>query len=341
MRRTTRRIFSFDLAAFSSEGTSEISRLRSGWNIAQNDFQVPKGRRTFSAVLSGQNFLRTIFQPLCGWLISGGRSATQLALATIIIFFAVGATAETTNGLSGAEIQGRALAQKILEQQPAEKFTNTGVLQIRVPNEATTNYPVEFETIPGNTNLQMIYTVSYVHYDNSNNYGLEREIITITHAQGQPNQYKDIFDFSYGRKYRGRIITGGPMGFQTHILSDREKMMPFAGSDFSIADLGLEFFHWPEQKVLKKEVHRSRGCTVLESTNPDPSTNGYSRVVSWIDDESLGIVEAYAYDAKGKLLKDFYPKDFKKVDGQWQVQTLIMENVQTGSRSRLEFDLKK
>jgi hypothetical protein len=41
------------------------------------------------------------------------------------------------------------------------------------------------------------------------------------------------------------------------------------------------------------------------------------------------------------LLKDFYPKDFKKVNGQWQVQTLIMENVQTGSRSRLEFDLNK
>ena len=80
---------------------------------------------------------------------------------------------------------------------------------------------------------------------------------------------------------------------------------------------------------------------VLESTNPNPSTNGYSRVVSWIDEESLGIVEAYAYDANGKLLKDFYPKDFKKVNGQWQVQTLIMENVQPGSRSRLEFDLNK
>ena len=118
-------------------------------------------------------------------------------------------------------------------------------------------------------------------------------------------------------------------------------MTPFANSDFWFVDLGLEFFHWPEQKVLKKDVHRSRGCTVLESTNPNPGTNGYSRVVSWIDNETLGIVEAYAYDAKGKLLKDFYPKDFKKVDGQWQVQTLVMENVQTGSRSRLEFDLKK
>jgi hypothetical protein len=105
--------------------------------------------------------------------------------------------------------------------------------------------------------------------------------------------------------------------------------------------LGLEFFHWPGQKVLKPEIHRSRGCTVLESTNPNPSAGGYSRVDSWIDNETLGIVEAYAYDANGRKLKDFYPKDFKKVGGQWQVQTLVIENLQTGARSRLEFDLKK
>jgi hypothetical protein len=118
-------------------------------------------------------------------------------------------------------------------------------------------------------------------------------------------------------------------------------MIPFANSDFWVCDLGLEFFHWPQQKVLKREIKRSRGCTVLESTNPDPSTNGYSRVVSWIDDESGGIVQAEAYDFNGKLLKEFMPKSFKKVNGQWEVGTMQMENVQTGSRTRLEFDLKQ
>ena len=86
---------------------------------------------------------------------------------------------------------------------------------------------------------------------------------------------------------------------------------------------------------------------VLESTNPNLSSSNavppirYSRVVSWIDEESLGIVDAYAYDANGKKLKNFYPKNFEKVDGQYQVQSMVMENFQTGSRTRLEFDLKK
>jgi hypothetical protein len=74
--------------------------------------------------------------------------------------------------------------------------------------------------------------------------------------------------------------------------------------------------------------------------NPSPSTNAYSRVVSWIDNESGGIVHAEAYDANGKLLKEFDPKSFKKVNGQWELQDMEIRNVQTGSRTRLEFDLK-
>jgi hypothetical protein len=41
------------------------------------------------------------------------------------------------------------------------------------------------------------------------------------------------------------------------------------------------------------------------------------------------------------LLKEFAPKSFKKVNGQWELQEMEIRNVQTGSRTRLEFDLKK
>ena len=94
-------------------------------------------------------------------------------------------------------------------------------------------------------------------------------------------------------------------------------------------------------------MRRGRACKVLESTNPDlSSTNpfppiGYSRVVSWIDNESGGIVQAEAYDLNNKLLKEFAPKSFKKVNGQWELQEMEIRNVQAGSRTRLEFDLKK
>jgi len=253
------------------------------------------------------------------------------AVATTILLVAVGATAQTTNTLSDAEIQGRALAQKILEQQPAENFTNTGVLQIRDGNGHHAEIPVKCKTIVTSADWRQIYEADLTSHPAT---------FFVIHAQSQSNAYFYRTNLAESVPLLGDIPLLGHL-FRSHQMSSAELASPFAGSDFWLCDLGLEFFHWPEQKVLKKEVHRSCGCTVLESTNPNPTTNGYSRVVSWIDNDSLGIVEAYAYDANGKKLKDFYPKDLKKVDGQYQVQSMIMENLQTGSKTRLEFDLKK
>jgi hypothetical protein len=263
---------------------------------------------------------------------SGRRFAIQCALIATVLFFAAGAIAQTTNVLSDAEVQGRALAQKILEQAPANNFTNTGILRIKDAKGMRTDVPVTCQTIVTETNWLTSYQAS-----GTNGY----ENFVAIHTSGQPNAYfyhtNPPVPILGGIPYVGHLLPRSPE------LSDVEIMVPFAGSDFSLADLGLEFFRWPQQKVLPKTTNLKRGrdYTLLESTNPHPSANGYSRVVTWIDVESDGILEAEAYDATGKKLKDFYPKDFKKVDGQWQVQTLIMENVQTGSRSRLEFELSK
>jgi hypothetical protein len=268
-------------------------------------------------------------------------SAALPLLAAMVLFLAAGAAAGTKNVLSDAEIQGSQLAQQLCDAQPAENFTNTGVLKIRDSSGMTTNFPVRFQIVVGATNWQAIYTASFVHHDNTNNYGWQGDTITIVHASSQPNQYKNRSGFFYGNKFRGEIITMGPVGSIKQFLSDKEIITPFAKSDFWIGDLGLEFFHWPAQKVLPKPTNlvRGRDYTLLESTNP--STNGYSRVLSWIDKETGGILQAEAYDFNGKLLKEFSPKSFKKVNGQWELQEMEIRNVQTGSRTRLEFDLNK
>jgi Outer membrane lipoprotein-sorting protein len=264
---------------------------------------------------------------------------TLSAIAAIVLLIAASATAQTTNTLTDAEIQGRALTHKILDQlfQVATGSKATATLQIRddqghreIPliisavRVAENTWPITWYQIDWTNRIEQLSFHPTTNQPNSFNYDTNITIFKLFHpARSLTNNIPTLY---------ASLTTN---------LTGNAAMIPFAGSDFWLCDLGLDFFHWPAQKVLKKEVHRSRGCTVLESTNPNPGTNGYSRVVSWIDNESLGIVEACAYDANGKKLKDFYPKDFKKVDGQWQVQTLVMENVQTGSRSRLEFDLKK
>jgi hypothetical protein len=120
-----------------------------------------------------------------------------------------------------------------------------------------------------------------------------------------------------------------------------QSYIPFGNSDFSLADLGLEFLHWPKQRITKKEMYSSRYCAVLESTNPNPSKNGYARVRSWITTEPpLAPVRAEAYDSSGKRIKVFDVKGVERVKGHFQVDSVEMRNLLTGSRTVMEFDLQ-
>ena len=251
-----------------------------------------------------------------------------MRLLVVLLLFAGSAVADSTKVLSDAEIQGRALAQRILEQRPAENSTNRGILTIRGAQGQRSEIPVTCETVVTETN----WSTRYLARLGTNS--AEAVQLLVTHAGAEPNQYR----FSTDQKTQD----SGTIKFQAgRGESGNRTLMPFAGSDFWLCDLGLEFFHWPQQKVVKKEFHRNCPCTVLESTNPHPSRDGYSRVVCWLDDDSLGIVEAYAYDDSERKLKNFYPKNLEKVNGRYRVESMIMENLQTGSRSRLDFDSGK
>jgi hypothetical protein len=241
---------------------------------------------------------------------------------TAILLATSGAAAAATNGLSDAEIQGRRLTQQLLEQWPATNFTRAGVLKIRDGKGKRSEIPVKCEVSATATNWLSVYDA----VDRATN----RVILKIVHHGGAPNDYR----LTGAKTADGAVETAISM-------SGERAMVAFAGSDFWMADLGLEFFHWPGQRLLKKEFKRGCGCRVLESTNPHPSPDGYARVVSWIDNETGGIVQAEGYDVRGKKLKEFEPKSFKKVNGQWELQEMEIRNVQTGSRTRLEFDLKK
>ena len=119
-----------------------------------------------------------------------------------------------------------------------------------------------------------------------------------------------------------------------------QTMVPFAGSDFWVADLGLEFLHWAQQRVLRHEMRHSKACKVLESVNSKPAPGGYARVVSWvITDSPHGIVHADAYDARGERIKYWDPKNLEKVEGEYQLEEMEMRNRQTGSRTVIKFDL--
>jgi len=253
-----------------------------------------------AALLRGLNFAR--------------RGNATLPWIAIILLFAAGTAAATTNDLSDAQIQGRRLAQQLCNARPVESITNTGVLKIRDAQKRWLEIPVRFQITAGRADSPG-WEACYETTGTNNHW-----LLTISHFANQPNHY--------------RLVK--PDGAAD--LTGNETAIPFAGSDFWIADFGLEFLFWPEQKILKKEFHKNCACAVLESTNPHPAMNGYARVVSWIDEESGSVIEARACDNSDKPLKDFNLKSLAKVNGHWRVEAVIMDNVQTGTRTRLEFD---
>jgi hypothetical protein len=223
---------------------------------------------------------------------------------------------QTGGAPSDPGVQGQMLVKSILDSWPASSFTNTGTLKIRDERHKTVQLALTVRTVALTSQWENIYQTT-----GSNG----TETLEIIHTADQPNRYLMI----------------AAAGDHSVTNSPGDLMAPFAQSDFWLADLGLEFFHWPAQKILKKEVRRSRGCIVLESTNPNPGPKTYSRVLSWIDEESNGIIHAEAYDFNNGLLKEFDPKSFKKVKGQWELQEMEIDNAQTESRTRLDLDLPK
>lgn len=250
---------------------------------------------------------------------AGWQTALFVLAATFFLSFA--ATAQTTNGLSPAEIQGRQLAAEILLATPVTNLTQTGILKIR-NSEGITNIPITFETKIGSGSWRVIYKTKVPGAGAG---------LMVVHQDAQPNQYFE----SPNPPVSGGTAEIGPWSSLDH----SQIMSPFAGSDFWIADLGLEFFHWPEQKIIGHDTRRMRDCTELESDNPNPSAGGYSRVVTWIDNQTLAIIYAEAYDANNKRLKVFDPKKVKKVNGQWELEDIEIQNVQTHSRTWIRFDL--
>lgn len=123
-------------------------------------------------------------------------------------------------------------------------------------------------------------------------------------------------------------------------LLPQERMSSFAGSEFWPADLGLEFFYWPHQKILSNvriKMRKGVACRVLESRKQTAVDFGYCLVRSWISREHFGLVYAEAYNSAGKRIKTFEVSDVQKIDGQWKVSELRIRDEVAKSTTKLIF----
>jgi hypothetical protein len=216
---------------------------------------------------------------------------------------------------------GRELAEKWRDAVPTENVEYKGALKIRREGGPTQTIPLVFRIVTGSASWQTLY-------DAAPTPSTPGQKLVIIHAPGKPNQYL----FASGTK-------PGEVAGQPVPLSVNDANVPFANSDFSLVDLGLEFFHWPSQRLLRTEMRKGQVTKVLESKNPH--SGGYGRVLTWLDKESGAPILAEAYDRKDQMLKEFSIKSVRKVKGQYQLQEMQIRNAQTNSRTRIEYDFEK
>jgi hypothetical protein len=222
-----------------------------------------------------------------------------------------------------AEKEGQTLAAELRAQRPVENLSTSGLLKQRdASGKWRRQTAVRMEVRLGEKSWQSVYQALTTN-------GLVLETLLVTHRDGQPNRYQYL-----------RAAGSDDALARAVTLTGDQAAVPFAGSDFWLADLGLEFFHWPLQRIVKKEMRKSRSCRVLESIQANPGPGGYARVLSWIDFETDKLVRAEAYDQQRRLLKEFSIGSVKKINGRWQLKSMEIRDEATDSRTRLEFDLR-
>lgn len=210
---------------------------------------------------------------------------------------------------------GQVLAAELRAMRPAESFTNTASLRLRDADGNVRRIPLTIINRVGDgASWEVVYSAG----------GPRPETLVMTRTADQSPVYR---------------VRTGP-GSTEETPGPDGSARPFAGSDFTLRELGLEFLHWPGQRMLPQSppaMKKGQACKVLESTQPDALV--YTRVVSWVSIDHHGLMLADAYDASGQLVKRFSIGSLRKVDGVWQLRDMEMIDEVRGTETRLEFEL--
>lgn len=237
----------------------------------------------------------------------------------LIFLLAVSTFAQGTKSLPATapdeKIDAAALIKEVLGSAPKSHRQMMGLLKIRGEDGSLREVPLKWM-------VRVVGEEWHEIYQTPDKGSIPPQVLIVMHRQGATNRYE--------YQVEGKKVPD----ITTNLFQ------PFATSDFWLADLGLEFLHWPDPKHVKTEMRKHRPCYVIETVNPNPEKGGYARVLSWIDTEYGGLIRAEGYGANKKLLKEFQLAGFTKVDGRWQVKAMTIRNELTDTNTRLEFDLE-
>ena len=245
----------------------------------------------------------------------------NVAICVLAARLCLGQTADTDGPTTGSDLVAR-----IRPSAPTADSQISGHLLIRLKKQRR-DIPVVCQILRHDTTWETIYqTLSTV--------SAAAERLVVIHYTNAPNQYL----------YAKALSPTNSLPNPSPITPSQAAETAFAGSDFSVSDLGLDFLFWPQQELLPGQMRLGQPCYVLDSR--DPAQPEIVRVKSFIDSESArngiaGILIAEAYGRDKDLIKEFslHGSSFKKVNGQYHLEKMEITNEKTGSQTTLKFDI--
>jgi predicted RND superfamily exporter protein len=119
-------------------------------------------------------------------------------------------------------------------------------------------------------------------------------------------------------------------------ISSANKSGPFVGSEFAFEDFTALELNKYDYVWLREEVVDAMTMDVVERL-PRYENSGYTRQVSWIDQDAFQVRRVDFYDRRGDLLKTLELKDYRHYDGVWRAHRMEMINHQTGKSTDLVY----
>ena len=111
-------------------------------------------------------------------------------------------------------------------------------------------------------------------------------------------------------------------------ISSANKSGPFVGSEFAYEDFTALELNKYDYTWLREETLDGMPADVVER-QPRYENSGYSRQVSWVDQDVYQVRKVEFYDRRGDLLKTLVLDDYRDYDGVWRSHRMEMVNHQT------------
>lgn len=125
---------------------------------------------------------------------------------------------------------------------------------------------------------------------------------------------------------------------RTRRIVGREREGSFMGSDFSYSDLENKDTRESTQKRLPDEDVGGVKTYVIESTPTKATASAYSKIETWVRQDNFLPLRIRFYGKDGQLLKTFYTKRIRTMEGRPVVVEAQMVNKKTGHSTELTVD---